>query len=138
MSDVKTMGFQWELGQEEVSLWVSSYVDNGRLYVGMKNRQEDGSFDSFGDVTVNLPHEPCKVGEAFIDDSFADDMLEFIKKNQLGQVLQEAGHSGFSQYAKVAFDLDRLAEFDPDGIQQYKRHHKLTEKTRSGKRDRER
>ena len=46
-------------------------------------------------------------------------MLHFIKEHKLGKVLNETGRSGYATYQKVAFDLARLAEFDPEGVAEH-------------------
>ena len=43
MDEIKTLPFDWEFGQEEVALVVSSYADNGSLYVGLYCKEEDGT-----------------------------------------------------------------------------------------------
>lgn len=40
MDEIKTLGFDWEFGHEELSLQVSSYANNGCLYVGLYNKGE--------------------------------------------------------------------------------------------------
>ena len=45
--------------------------------------------------------------------------LKFIKKHKLGVFLPEVGFSGYCTYAKVAFDMERLKEFDPKGMEEY-------------------
>ena len=46
-------------------------------------------------------------------------MLNFIKEYKLGKVLNETARSGYATYQKVAFDLERLAEFDPEGVAEH-------------------
>ena len=46
-------------------------------------------------------------------------MINFIKEHKLGKVLNETGRSGYATYQKVAFDLARLAEFDPEGVAEH-------------------
>ena len=41
MDTNKTLGYDWEYGHEEVAIRVSSYRNNGNLYVGLCHR-EDG------------------------------------------------------------------------------------------------
>ncbi|MCC8103984.1 MAG: DUF4313 domain-containing protein [Clostridiales bacterium] len=132
MSEKKTLEFDWQFGQEEVSLRVASYMNNNSLYVGMICRTEYG-LEPFGDVTVNLPVSdmvPLKSNEAYINGDMSKSLLAFIQKNKLGTVLPEVGYSGYGQYAKVAFDMDRLKEFDPAGVerhlQQYSKNNKET------------
>lgn len=132
MDEKNTLEFDWQFGQEEVSLRVASYMNNGSLYIGMFNRTEYG-LEAFGDVTVNLPANdmiPLKANEAYINGDMTESLLAFIQKNKLGTVLPEVGYSGYGQYAKVAFDMDRLKIFDPAGVerhlQQYSKNNKET------------
>ena len=53
MDEIKTLGFDWEFGHEELELEVSSYADNGCLYIGLHNKTEEG-FDQFGKLTVSI------------------------------------------------------------------------------------
>ena len=119
MDEIKTLPFDWEFGQEEVALVVSSYADNGSLYVGLYCK-EDG-FEPFGDLTVNLRENNLKgrSNAAFIDHDFSRDKLRFIKRHKLGTVLPEKGYSGFCEFSRVAFDLERLKEFDREGVERY-------------------
>ena len=112
MDEIKTLGFDWEFGHEELSLQVSSYANNGCLYVGLYNKGEEG-FEPFGDLTVNLPMSsmiPPESNEAYISGSFSREKLQFIKK-----------------HAKVAFDMERLREFDPKGMEEYLRGRNVQE-----------
>jgi len=132
MGEKNTLEFDWQFGQEEVSLRVASYMNNGSLYIGMFNRTEYG-LEAFGDVTVNLPANdmiPLKANEAYINGDMTESLLAFIQKNKLGTVLPEVGYSGYGQYAKVAFDMELLKKFDPAGVerhlQQYCKNNKET------------
>ena len=119
MDEIKTLGFDWEFGHEELALEVSSYANNGCLYIGLHNKTEEG-FDQFGNLTVNLPMSsmiPPEPNEAYIDHFLSKENLRFIKKHKLGVVLPEIGFSGYCAYAKVAFDMERLREFDPKGVE---------------------
>ena len=120
MDEMKTLPFDWEFGQEEVALVVSSYADNGSLYVGLYCKEEDG-FEPFGDLTVNLRENNLKgrSNAAFIDHDFSRDKLRFIKRHKLGTVLPEKGYSGFCEFSRFAFDLERLKEFDREGVERY-------------------
>lgn len=126
MDEIKTLGFDWEFGHEELALEVSSYANNGCLYIGLHNKTEEG-FDQFGNLTVNLPMSsmiPPEPNEACIDHFLSKENLRFIKKHKLGVVLPEIGFSGYCAYAKVAFDMERLREFDPKGVEGYLQRRK--------------
>ncbi|MCC8106058.1 MAG: DUF4313 domain-containing protein [Clostridiales bacterium] len=127
MNEKKTLQYDWQCGwdirHDEVSLEVNSYLSNNSLYIGLNSRTGDeGEWEPFGAVTVNLPVSdeiPLKVNEAYISDFMSKYLLEFIQKNKLGTILPEKGHSGYCDYAKVAFDMERLREFDPEGVKRY-------------------
>lgn len=126
MDEVKTLGFDWEFGHEELALEVASYANNGCLYIGLHNKTEEG-FEQFGDLTVNLPMSsmiPPEPNEAYIDNFSSKEKLRFIKAHKLGVVLPEIGFSGYCAYAKVAFDMERLREFDPKGVEGYLQRRK--------------
>ena len=126
MDEIKTLGFDWEFGHEELALEVSSYANNGCLYIGLHNKTEE-RFDQFGNLTVNLPMSsmiPPEPNEAYIDHFLSKENLRFIKKHKLGVVLPEIGFSGYCAYAKVAFDMERLREFDPKGVEGYLQRRK--------------
>ncbi len=126
MDEIKTLGFDWEFGHEELALEVSSYANNGCLYIGLHNKTEEG-FDQFGNLTVNLPMSsmiPPEPNEAYIDHFLSKENLRFIKKHKLGVVLPEIVFSGYCAYAKVAFDMERLREFDPKGVEGYLQRRK--------------
>ena len=83
------------------------------------SHKEGRDWEDFGDVTINLPYQFLEPNEAFITGDFTKDMLHFIKEHKLGKVLNETGRSGYATYQKVAFDLARLAEFDPEGVAEH-------------------
>ena len=118
MDTNKTLGYDWEYGHEEVAIRVSSYRNNENLYVGLCHREE-GEWEDFGDVTINLPFSFLEPNEAYITGDFTKDMIRFIKAHKLGKVLDETAKSGYGTYQKVAFDLARLAEFDPEGVAEH-------------------
>ena len=100
-------------------LKVDSYVDNNSLYIGLF-RMEDGCLECFADLTTNLPSAPLGgIGEAYIDHDFSKEKLRFIRQHKLGEVLPDTASSGYCIYHKVAFNLDKLAELDPEGTKAF-------------------
>ena len=110
---MKTLQYKNEFGTDNVGLSVASYENNGSLYIGLVC--ENG--DYYGDLTKNLPPgNTLAENEAFLcDDSF----LPFVIQHGLGKVLPDRGYSGFCRYPKVAFDLEILKKFDPDGVKEF-------------------
>lgn len=126
MEERKTLGYDWEFGHEELMLEVGAYTYGDRLYIGLLH-MEDGMEESFADLTINLPYSPAEKNEAYIDTFAEKSKLDFIRKHKLGKVLPEMGYSGYGKYRKVTFDLDRLAEFDPKGLENYRKLYEAPE-----------
>ncbi|TEB17101.1 hypothetical protein Psfp_00835 [Pelotomaculum sp. FP] len=122
--DIKTLQFNWKYRKNPIKLaiQVQSYQMNGNLYIGLwwKN---GGRFESFTDLTVNLG-KTLKPNETYVKTFNENEgLLDFILKNQLGTLLPEKGYSGFNEYLKIAFDMERLKEFDPDGVKEHMESH---------------
>lgn len=104
---------------EEVFLRVSGYLDRDRLYVGIY-QIEYGYPELFSDLTVNLHHAPLNgVNEAYIDHNFSKEKLRFIKQHKLGTIQPDTASSGYCIFQRVAFDLKKLAELDPEGTKRF-------------------
>lgn len=116
----KKVAFRWKYGTEEVSITVSAYASRSRLYVGLVT-YEDGFQELFCDITKNLPEYSLGKNEAFIAHDLNDELMDFIAENKLGKDLGYSMPSGFCRYRAVAFDLERLREFDPEGVAEYER-----------------
>lgn len=131
--EIKKALFNWELGQETVSLKVGRYAYEDRLYIGIISYGEDGP-EPFADMTVNIPMYSLEPNEAFISGDISKDLLNFIRTNKLGKVLPYTVQSGYGKYAAVSFDLERLKEFDPKGVSEFMKTHGIKEKKARNKR----
>ena len=118
----KTLEYEGSLCKEELILKVDSYRCKNRLFIAMvkKKDQEEELYDI---LTVSLPGENIKINEAFISDFECKYKLSFIRKYKLGEVLQRVGHSGFCDYRLGRFDLEKLAEYDPQGTREFMESH---------------
>ncbi|SHK90948.1 DUF4313 domain-containing protein [Hespellia stercorisuis] len=111
---------------------MSAYTNNDRLYVGLV-LQEERVQEFYGSLTINLPDEPAEKNEAYIDALASEDKLKFIRTHKLGKVLPDKGYSGYGVYAKVAFDLQRLRELDPQGMKEFEKLHGIEEESQQVK-----
>lgn len=118
---VKTAEYHWEYGVEEIALYVESYMLRGGINIQMYSRKGD-EWDSFGNLTVNLPGYCLEPEEAFISADFSREKLDFIKDYGLGKVVAETEGSGMQKYSIVEFNLEKLAEFDEVGVRKYCRN----------------
>ncbi|MHB1032991.1 MAG: DUF4313 domain-containing protein [Pirellulaceae bacterium] len=122
--DIKTLQFNWKYRKNPIKLaiQVQSYQMNCNLYIGLWWKH-GGSIEPFTDLTVNLG-KTLKPNEAYVKTFDENEgLLDFILKNQLGTLLPEKGYSGFNEYLKIAFDMERLKEFDPDGFKEHMESH---------------
>ena len=109
----KQLPFEYLGKTTMVVLHVGHYEPSGRLAIELL---QEGLFglESFVRMTVNLPAAaPLEANEAFIDNALVgDDILRFIKENSLGKELSVP----YEGYKAVAFNMDKLYEYDPDGV----------------------
>ena len=120
--DIKSAPFHSPYGDRELTVTVCSYAVNKRLAIDLLCK-ENGYWEPYAFLTVNLPEVPLQANEAFIKD-FDENagLLDFVLKNKLGKVLPgQEGRSGFCTYPKIAFDMEKLREFDPEGTGKYLR-----------------
>lgn len=119
MEEPKTLSYDWQYGREELFLRVDSYMSDDNLYIGLYY-MEDGYPESFADLTVNLPFAPLGgINEAYIDHNFSKEKLRFIKQHKLGTIQPDTASSGYCIFQRVAFDLKKLAELDPEGTKRF-------------------
>ena len=123
MEEPKTLSYDWQYGQEELFLQVDGYGEDDNLYIGLCHL-EDGCPESFADLTVNLRFAPLNnINEAYIDHNFSKEKLRFIRQHKLGKILPDTASSGYCIFQKVAFDLKKLAELDPEGTKAFMERH---------------
>lgn len=125
-SKIKTLEYQWFYGKEKLALSVNTYFSGKGIQIDLYSK-EGRIWEPFGYLTVNLPGYSLEPNEAFIDDFSSKEKLQFIEQHKLGKVLSQKGFSGRGQYALVAFDLNRLAEFDRVGVEKLRRENGLVE-----------
>ena len=118
----------------DVTLRIDSYVQGHGLYIRLD--EEDDC--PLADLTVNLPESQLKHGQAYINHEMSEDFLRFIEQNHLGTVLPQHGFSGYCSYNAVDFDLDRLAELDPDGMSAVRKLWDLQARQKATSRENER
>ncbi len=104
-------------GRVSVKLEVNSYMNNGRLYLGLT--ETGGEYpEPFADITVNID-APCPPYCGYVDTNICPDLEEFIVKNGLGEFMDMTGHSGFCQYPLYRFHAEKLRELEPYGMEVY-------------------
>lgn len=115
-------------GKVPVKLEVNSYMNNGRLYIGLT--ETGGEYpEPFADVTVNID-APCPPYCGYVDTNSCPGLEEFIVKNGLGEFTDMIGHSGFCQYPLYMFHAEKLRELEPYGMEVYE--HGLEPEMRQG------
>ena len=113
----KTMKLSSRYGGEyQVSLEINTYLNNGCMYIGLV---EQGEYpEPYGDLTVNLEGKaPDYCG--YVDLNNMPELEKFIEDNDLGEFTGLTRRSGFCEYPLYMFNVDKLREMCPDGMQVY-------------------
>lgn len=121
MEDRKTMNLNTSWGSsEEVQLEINNYMNNKGLYIGLMSRGEDG-FEPYGDLTVNLG-EKAPDYCAYVDTNNMQNVEKFIEDNDLGEFTGLTQRSGFCEFPLYMFNVDKLREMCPDGMETYEKN----------------
>lgn len=114
----KTMKLHSQFGGEyDVSLEINTYLNNGCMYIGLRT-YEEGYPEPYGDLTVNLAGKaPDYCG--YVDLNNMPELEKFIADNDLGEFTGLTQRSGFCEYPLYLFNVDKLREMCPDGMQAY-------------------
>lgn len=108
---------------EEVFLRVSGYLDRDRLYVGIYQIEYGYPELFFRPYGEPAPCSAERCERSLYRPQFQQRASAFIRKYKLGRVLPETAVSGYCTFQKVAFDLKKLAEYDPQGTREFMESH---------------
>lgn len=106
-------------GLQNVTLRVGRDEVYGGLDVTIASQTHRG-FIYCDDLTASIPQsKKLSANEAYISANNTEHKLEFIEKCQLGKVMKTGVRHAGEYYARVQFDMQKLAEFDHDGTAKY-------------------
>lgn len=118
MEELKLLDYKdrWG-GHNNVYLEINNYLDNNNMFIHLMAR-EDGFDEPYGNVTVNLG---IKVPDycAYVDLNNMPELEGFIEENGLGEFTGIVQRSGFCEYPLYMFNVDKLRELCPDGMDVY-------------------
>lgn len=105
-------------GVSRVRPYLDTYQDNGNLYVGLEFYMEDGFWEPDLSITVNTI--PLAYLEAAIDtNNNGNKILEFLQKNNFGELTPFTVSSGFCVYPIFRFNEEKIMEIDPEVFREY-------------------
>lgn len=100
---------------EELFLKVGTYRSTGNLTILAFTKDE-----LYGDITINLNGYSIDEDEGFINSMTKDSGLEkkLIKEGIIKEVITTVNRN-MGKYDLVVFDLEKLKEYDAEGIKEY-------------------
>lgn len=107
----KTLRFKGE----KLFLEVAQYQSNMNLAITAYTEEEP-----YGDITINLPGMCVYEDEGFINSYTKSGGLEkaLIDKGIIKEV-QSTCKYNYGEYDLVTFNLEKLKEYDPEGVEKY-------------------
>ena len=130
MEDRKTMELATQWGSTvDVQLEINNYMNNNGLYLGLMGREDD-YFEPYGDISVNLGTKAPDYC-AYVDLNNMPELEKFIEENDLGEFTGLTQRSGFCEYPLYMFNVDKLRELCPDGMNTYEANIGVTKKPES-------
>lgn len=96
-------------------LKVSQYRNNMNLAIIAYTEE-----DLYGDITINLPGMWVEENEGFINSYTKSAGLEKILVNKgIIKEVQGTCKYNYGEYDLVTFDIEKLKEYDPEGVEKY-------------------
>lgn len=117
--DRKSLKFK----NKELYLQVGQYKNNGSLAIVAYTKDE-----FYGDITINLSGYSVDENEGFIKPINKDSGLEMILiKNGIIKEIITTVNCNMGKYDMVAFNLEKLKEYDSLGVVKYQQNKEIEE-----------
>ena len=107
----KTLKFK----ENNLSIQVTQYQSNGNLAILAYTDEE-----LYGDITINLPGYSIDEDEGIINAITKDSGLEqkLIDEGIIKEIITTVNYN-MGKYDFVVFDMEKLKEYDPKGMEKY-------------------
>jgi len=120
--------FKTDFGNVElVELEVGACRNDGSLYVAL-TAVGDGYPEPYGNVTVNLERKIPPYC-AFVDTNNMPEAEDFLIDNRLASFTGLVQESGYCTYPLYRFNVERLRQLCPSGMETYEQENGLMQKT---------
>lgn len=103
-----------KLNEKNIQLKILNYATNGRLAILLYT--DDDNY--YGDLTINLSDfMVMDFAEGFLNDDLNNELVDSLKKEKIIEESYGKRKYNWGQYEFVKFNLDKLKEFDPEGLE---------------------
>ena len=117
---MKTLTLETRFGtKEEVELTIDSYHNSRCLFLGLTTNEE-GFYEPYGDISVNL-NDNAPDYCAYVDTNNMPELEKFLEDNEIGYFTGMVKQSGFCTYPLYMFNIDKLRELCPYGLERYEK-----------------
>lgn len=106
---------QWREEPMDAFIVEDAYANNGRVYLGLWCN-EDGYFEPWTDITVNLFGPLTDSSCGFVDVGNCPEIVRFLEENGLAVPTGKIRQSGWNSYPEYRFNMEEVRKHKREEI----------------------
>lgn len=108
---------------ENLYLTISSYSDNGRIYLGLETEDE-----LYADITINLSDRLIEDDNCiFISGHVDNDLQDFLIEKEIIEEPYNVMQYNMGKYNCSRVNFEKIKEYDPEGFEDFEKKLKNDE-----------
>lgn len=98
-------------------LTISSYLDNGRIYLGLETEEE-----LYADITINLSDRLIEDDNCiFISGHVYNDLQDFLIEKEIIEEPYNVMQYNMGKYNCSRVNFEKIKEYDPEGFENFEK-----------------